>query len=405
MIDSCSVTGVTSNPTIFANAIGASDHYDHQLRAATDAGITDPQELFFDLALEDVRRAADLLLNTHRASNGRDGFVSMECTPDLAHDASGTTTQAISLWERLARPNVLIKVPATDAGILAIEELTVLGLNVNVTLLFSVARYEEAAEAYMRGIERRLATGASVAHVTSVASFFVSRVDTKVDALLPPGSELRGRVAVANAQRAYLRYAEIVGSRRWRTLEAAGARRQRPLWASTATKDPAYSDLLYVEGLILPGTINTMPITTLSAFSSHGRATHAVADSAAGGSRCRRPRPGPGRDHRGPRARRRAGLQRLLQPAAHAHRIDGPRARLSPRIARLRALGSPPASRQDPGPSRSCTAPHQFVRLAQPLNRPRRTVQVGRRFNSCEMTSDHRALARPKTETTAPEVG
>jgi len=281
MIDSCSVTGVTSNPTIFANAIGASDHYDHQLRAAIVAGITDPQELFFDLALEDVRRAADLLLDTHRASNGRDGFVSMECTPDLAHDASGTTAQAISLWERLARPNVLIKVPATDAGILAIEELTLLGLNVNVTLLFSVARYEQAAEAYMRGIERRLATGASVAHVTSVASFFVSRVDTKVDALLPPGSELRGRVAVANAQRAYLRYAEIVGSRRWRTLEAAGARRQRPLWASTATKDPAYSDLLYVEGLILPGTINTMPMTTLSAFSSHGRATHAVADSAA----------------------------------------------------------------------------------------------------------------------------
>ena len=280
MIDSCSVTGVTSNPTIFANAIGGSDRYDHQLRTAVGAGISDPQELFFDLALEDVRRAADLLLDTHRASNGRDGFVSMECTPDLAHDASGTTTQAISLWDRLARPNVLIKVPATDAGIVAIEELTLLGLNVNVTLLFSIARYEQAAEAYMRGIERRLATGASVAHVTSVASFFVSRVDAKVDALLPPGSELRGRIAVANAQRAYSRCTDIFDSPRWRTLEAAGARRQRPLWASTATKNPAYPDLLYVEELVLPGTINTMPITTLSAFSSHGRAAHALGDSA-----------------------------------------------------------------------------------------------------------------------------
>ena len=281
MIDSCSVTGVTSNPTIFANAIGGSDHYDHQLRTAVGAGITDPQELFFELALEDVRRAADILLGTHHASNERDGFVSMECTPDLAHDASGTVAQAISLWDRLARPNVLIKVPATDAGILAIEELTLLGLNVNVTLLFSIARYEQAAEAYMRGIERRLATGASVAHVTSVASFFVSRVDTKVDALLPAGSELRGRIAVANAQRAYSRYTHIFDSQRWRTLEAAGARRQRPLWASTATKNPAYPDLLYVEELILPGTINTMPITTLSAFSDHGRATHTVEDSAA----------------------------------------------------------------------------------------------------------------------------
>ena len=246
------MTGATSNPTIFAKAITGSDRYDDQLRAALDAGIRAPQELFFELALDDVGHAADLLLPTYRASDGRDGFVSFECTPDLADDTSGTIAQALELWSRLARPNVMIKVPATEAGIPAIEELTARGVNVNITLLFSVARYEQVIDAYVAGLERRVSAEQPVDAIASVASFFVSRVDTRVDALLPAGSGLRGRVAVANARRAYGRYRERFAGDRWHALRDAGARPQRPLWASTGTKDPAYSDVLYVEDLIAP---------------------------------------------------------------------------------------------------------------------------------------------------------
>jgi transaldolase len=268
------VTGATSNPTIFAKAIAGSDRYDDQLRSAVSTGVHDARELFFMLALDDVTRAADLLFPVYEEALGRDGFVSFECTPDIADDTDATIAQALELWVRLGRPNVMIKVPATDAGIPAIEELTVRGVNVNVTLLFSVTRYEQVIEAYVRGLERRLRAGQPVDSVASVASFFVSRIDTKVDAVLPADSDLRGEVAIANAQHAYARYRERFTAGRWLTLHDAGAIPQRPLWASTGTKDPAYSDVLYVEELIAPDVINTMPMATLRAFADHGDLAH-----------------------------------------------------------------------------------------------------------------------------------
>jgi transaldolase len=285
LIADSAVTGATSNPTIFAKAITGSDRYDDQLRAAVAAGVGDPQELFFELALEDVRRAADLLRPAYDASAGRDGVVSFECTPDLADDTAGTVEQAVELWQRLGRDNVMIKVPATEAGVPAIEELTARGVNVNVTLLFSVARYEQVIDAYLTGLERRTACGDPIDAVASVASFFVSRVDAKTDAMLPAGSDLRGSVAIANARLAYARYRDRFSGPRWLALRQAGAHPQRPLWASTATKDPAYSDVLYVEQLIAPGVINTMPEATLRAFADHGDARRAFEPSSTAAER------------------------------------------------------------------------------------------------------------------------
>ena len=276
------VTGATSNPTIFAKAIAGSDLYDEQLAALAATGLTDLQALFFAIALDDIRRAADLLRPAYDQSGGRDGFVSFECTPDVADDADATIEQALGLWARIARPNAMIKVPATDAGLPAIEALTARGVNVNVTLLFSVERYEQVIDAYTAGLERRIEGGQPVGAIASVASFFVSRIDAKADAVLAPDSPLRGRVAIANAQRAFARFRDRFSDRRWQALADAGAHPQRPLWASTGTKDPAYSDVLYVEGLIAPGTINTMPEATLRAFSDHG--TTGAELSADGGS-------------------------------------------------------------------------------------------------------------------------
>jgi transaldolase len=282
LIAGSAVTGATSNPTIFAKAITGSDRYDDQLGEAVAAGVRDPRELFFELALEDVRRAADLLRPAYDASAGRDGFVSFECTPDLADDTAATVAQAAELWTCLGRPNVMIKVPATEAGVPAIEELTARGVNVNVTLLFSTARYEQVIDAYLTGLERRVSHGEPVDAIASVASFFVSRVDAKTDALLPEGSDLRGRVAIANAQLAYSRYRERFAGPRWLALRGAGAHPQRPLWASTGTKDRAYSDVLYVEELIAPGVVNTMPEATLRAFADHGDAGRTFEGNAAG---------------------------------------------------------------------------------------------------------------------------
>ncbi len=276
LVANSSVTGATSNPTIFAKAITSSDRYDQQLRQAVEHGTSSLQELFLELGLDDIRSAAAVLRASYERSGGRDGFVSFECTPDLADDTAATIAQAQELWERLSLPNVLIKVPATSAGVSAIEELTYRGVNVNVTLLFSLERYEQVIEAYLHGLERRHAAGKPLAGLTSVASFFVSRVDTKVDATLPPGSASRGRVAVANAQLAYVRFRERFSGRRWRELEQAGATAQRPLWASTGTKNADYSDLLYIENLIADGVINTMPLDTLRAFSDHGDIGSAV---------------------------------------------------------------------------------------------------------------------------------
>jgi transaldolase len=266
------VTGVTSNPTIFAKAMRGTDRYDGHLRGLVASGVRDSRELFFALALDDVRRAADLLLPAYEESGGCDGFVSFECTPELADDTAGTVDQALALWRRLARPNVMIKVPATEAGVPAIEELTALGVNVNVTLLFSLARYEQVIDAYIGGLERRLRSGQRVDSISSVASFFVSRVDAEADARLPDGSELRGRVGIANARNAYRRYRERFTGERWLRLHDAGANPQRPLWASTGTKSAAYSDVLYVEELVARDAINTMPEATLRAFADHGDA-------------------------------------------------------------------------------------------------------------------------------------
>jgi transaldolase len=296
LIADYAVTGATSNPTIFAKAITSSDRYDDQLRALVASGVREPQELFFELALDDVRRAADLLRPAYEESDGRDGFVSFECTPDLADDSEATIEQALELWGRLARPNVMIKVPATEAGVPAIEELTARGVNVNVTLLFSVARYEQVIDAYMSGLEHRLAAGKPVDDIASVASFFVSRVDAKTDRLLPTDSGLRGRVAIANARFAYARYLDRfseeagLADERWRALHDAGARPQRPLWASTGTKDPAYSDVLYVDRLVTAGAVNTMPEATLRAFADHGDVQHPLGVAGAANATLRRAR-------------------------------------------------------------------------------------------------------------------
>jgi transaldolase len=276
LVDEYAVSGATSNPTIFAKAITGSDLYDEQLRALSSAGISDTKELFFAIALDDVRAAAAILRPVYERAGGGDGFISFECTPDVADDADATVEQALDLWQRLDLPNVLIKVPATEAGVSAIEELTAAKVNVNVTLLFAVERYEDVIEAYLRGLERRVAAGEPVAGISSVASFFVSRVDAKADAALPSDSSLRGRVAIANAHVAYGRYLSRFAGERWQGLRDAGATAQRPLWASTGTKDPGLSDVLYVEQLIAPGVINTMPDKTLRAFAEHGNVGHAL---------------------------------------------------------------------------------------------------------------------------------
>jgi transaldolase len=276
LVDELSVTGATSNPTIFATAIRGADTYDAQVRSSLAAGETDPQALFFDLALDDVASAADVLRPAYDAAGGRDGFVSFECAPDLADDTQATIEQALMLWGRLDRPNVMIKVPATAAGVGAIEELTARGVNVNVTLLFARSRYDQIIDAYLTGLERRVAAGEPVDTIASVASFFVSRVDAKADKELPEGSPLRGRVAVANAKLAYQLYRDRFSDVRWERLAAEGARPQLPLWASTGTKNPGYSDVLYVEELIGPDVINTMPDKVLRAFGDHGRVAQTV---------------------------------------------------------------------------------------------------------------------------------
>jgi transaldolase len=264
------ITGATSNPTIFAKAICGSDHYDAQLATLLGGGMTDARDLFLELAIEDVRQGARRLRAIYDATSGNDGYVSLECTPDVAYDTAATVLQARELWRRLGAPNVMIKVPATEAGIGAIETLTAAGVNVNVTLLFSVERYQEVVEAYLRGLEARFHSGQSIAAIRSAASFFVSRVDAKADALLGSDSPLRGRVGIENARRAYGVYRDSFKGKRWRRLESLGAQAQRPLWASTATKDPAYRDVMYLEQLPLLDTILTVPEATLRAFADHG---------------------------------------------------------------------------------------------------------------------------------------
>lgn len=261
-----SITGLTSNPTIFNDAIGSGDAYDQSIRALAAAGKSG-EALFIELALADLRRAADLLRPVFDATDGVDGWVSMEVSPLLAHDATATLVAAVDIRNQAQRPNLFVKIPGTAAGIAAIEETIVAGIPVNVTLLFSPAQYLAAAEAYLRGIERRLAAGLDP-RVASVASLFVSRWDRAVNDRVP--AELRHRLGIAVGQHAYQVYRELLAAPRWQRLAAAGARPQRLLWASTGTKDPQVDPTLYVAALAAPDTINTMPEKTLIAFAEHG---------------------------------------------------------------------------------------------------------------------------------------
>ncbi len=261
-----SVTGLTSNPTIFDHAIGNSDYYDAGIQEKARAGKSG-EALFFELALEDLTRAADLFRPIHAATDGADGWVSLEVSPLLADDTASTIQAAQKLHAQAQRPNLFIKIPGTEAGVPAIEEAIFAGVPVNVTLLFSREHYLAAAEAYMRGIERRIAAGLDPA-VASVASLFVSRWDVAVNDKVPKA--LRNRLGIAIAKRTYKAYRELLASKRWQKLAGAGARPQRLLWASTGTKDPTASDTLYVEGLAAPDTVNTMPEKTLLAFAEHG---------------------------------------------------------------------------------------------------------------------------------------
>ncbi len=272
LIDDYAVTGVTSNPTIFNKSISGSTDYDEALRSLVVSGERDAKAIFLRLAMEDIAAASDILRPVYEATDGRDGFVSLEVSPDLATDTDGTIREAIGLFRELERPNVMIKVPGTPEGVPAIEELTRQGVNVNVTLLFDVEAYQQAAQAYIRGLERRLEAGQPIGRVSSVASFFVSRVDTAVDQMLPEESPLRGRLAIANTKMAYRLFKQLFSGAGWERLAAAGGRVQRLLWASTGTKNPSYPDVLYVEELIGPDTVNTMPESTLYAFADHGRA-------------------------------------------------------------------------------------------------------------------------------------
>ena len=271
LIEEDAVVGVTSNPTIFEKALSTGDWYDEQLRAELERS-DDTKEVFFALAIEDIKRACDLLRPVWDRTSGVDGFVSLEVDPDLAYERDATFEQAKRLTELVDRENLFVKIPATQPGLGAIEDSIAAGRSINVTLIFSLERYAAVAEAYVRGLERLVEAGGDPTNVASVASFFVSRVDTEADRRLAEigREDLQGRLAVDNAKLAYEHYLEVFSGPRWDALAAAGARPQRCLWASTSTKNPAYRDVLYVEELIGPDTVNTMPFETIAAFQDHG---------------------------------------------------------------------------------------------------------------------------------------
>jgi transaldolase len=280
------LTGMTSNPTIFEKALAEGQHYDTQL-AAAEAGLS-AWELFELVETEDVRRACDLFLPLYQQTNGKDGYVSIEVSPGVADDPDATIEEGRRLWATVARPNVMIKVPGTEGGARAVRTLLAEGINVNVTLLFSVEAHRRVIEAYLDALDQRAAAGQPVDRVASVASFFISRVDSEVDkrldailAQLPEErrayvAQLKGKAAIANAKLAYRLFQSLFSGPRWEALAARGAMVQRPLWASTSTKNPAYRDVLYVEQLIGPDTVNTMPPATLEAFRDHGETARTV---------------------------------------------------------------------------------------------------------------------------------
>jgi transaldolase len=276
------IRGVTANPTIFSQAISAGDDYDAQIADLLRQGL-EAADLFEPIAAQDIRQACDTMRPVFEASRGSDGLVSIEVSPAKAFDTQATIDEAKRWWKLIDRPNLLVKIPATEQGLPAIEECLAAGVSINITLIFAIEFYERVMEAYLRALERRAAAGQDLASINSVASFFVSRVDTATDKLLEARiasarSEaervrlrgLLGKIAVANAKIAYARFMDVFGRPRFRDLKARGAKVQRPLWASTGTKNPAYSDILYVQELIGPDTVNTMPPKTIDAFRDHG---------------------------------------------------------------------------------------------------------------------------------------
>jgi transaldolase/glucose-6-phosphate isomerase len=289
LIDEDGLTGVTSNPSIFEKAIGHGDAYDEGLHAFLknhpDATAVDAYE---SLAIADIQAAADKLAPVHDRLNGKDGYVSLEVSPYLANDTAGTIQEAQRLWKAVDRANLMIKVPGTAAGVPAIRALIEAGLNINITLLFSIEAYQAVAEAHLAGLEARIAKGQPIDRIASVASFFVSRIDTQMDKKIadleaagdPKAAEakpLAGKIAIANAKAAYAWYLDLIASPRWKALAAKGAMPQRLLWASTGVKNPAYRDVLYIETLIGPDTVNTVPPKTLDAFRDHGEVAQTLA--------------------------------------------------------------------------------------------------------------------------------
>ncbi|MEN3334450.1 MAG: transaldolase / glucose-6-phosphate isomerase [Blastocatellia bacterium] len=291
MIDEDDLRGVTSNPAIFEKAISGSDLYEDQIRELA-AAAANPVEVYEALAIRDIQMAADELLRVYEKTAGLDGYVSLECSPLLANDTQGTIDEARRLWGLVGRKNVMIKIPGTPEGMPAVEQCIYEGININITLLFSIASYEATMEAYIRGLERRTAEGKPVTGIASVASFFVSRIDTAVDKKLQEAinqaanesdrnalKSLIGRIAIANAKIAYQHYKQVFHGERFAALKAAGAQVQRPLWASTSTKNPSYSDVYYVETLIGSETVDTIPPATLAAFRDHGVAKVTIEDN------------------------------------------------------------------------------------------------------------------------------
>jgi transaldolase len=276
-----SSTGVTCNPTIFATALRASAGYDDDITRLACGHAVGAREMYLTLALADVRAGARKLLHVYRTSAGRDGYVSFECTPDVADDSTATVIQAERVRRLVPEPNLMVKVPGTDAGFAAIEELTARGVNVNVTLLFAAARWEQAARAYQRGLRHRLDAGLPLADVHSVASVFISRIDARVEGLPGPDALPAGAAGVAQGRSIYGRAQQLFAGPEWDELARAGAHPQRLLWASTAPKNPTYRDVLYVEQLALPETIVTVPESILTAFADHGETGHACLDIAA----------------------------------------------------------------------------------------------------------------------------
>src|SRR5436190_1517943 len=274
------VVGVTSNPTIFQKALAEGDRYDDLLRESLDSGENDPKELFLQLSSHDVAEACDLMRKVWDEGEGLDGYVSWEVDPTLAYDRDGTVAEAKRLHDWIDRPNLYVKIPATEPGVGAIEEMIAAGKNINVTLIFSLGRHKEVMEAYVRGLERYVESGGDPSTVRSVASFFVSRVDTEADNRLDKlggeATKLKGKLAIANAKIAYQNYLEQFSGPRWDALEQKGATKQRCLWASTSTKNPEYRDVMYVEELIGPDTVNTMPEETIVAFQDHGKAAQTL---------------------------------------------------------------------------------------------------------------------------------